>query len=62
MNIHQLIQELREPAETKIVLLVAEVYLARSYREAFAPMLHAQNAPHTSPPASGRTGVTATVS
>jgi uncharacterized membrane protein YphA (DoxX/SURF4 family) len=45
-----------------IVLLVAELYLARSYRDAFAPMLHAQNVPHTNPPASGRTRVPATAS
>jgi hypothetical protein len=45
-----------------IVLLVAEIYLARSYRDAFAPMLHAQNAPHTTPPASGRPRVPATAS
>ena len=45
-----------------IVLLVAELYLARSYKDAFAPMLHAQNAPHTSPPASARPRVPATVS
>jgi uncharacterized membrane protein YphA (DoxX/SURF4 family) len=45
-----------------IVLLVTEIYLARSYRDAFAPMLHAQNAPHTSPPASGRPRVPATAS
>jgi uncharacterized membrane protein YphA (DoxX/SURF4 family) len=45
-----------------IVLIVTEVYLARSYRDAFAPMLQAQNAPHTSPPASGRPRVPATVS
>jgi uncharacterized membrane protein YphA (DoxX/SURF4 family) len=43
-----------------VVLLVAELYLARSYRDAFAPMLHAQNAPHTTPPASGRIAATAT--
>jgi uncharacterized membrane protein YphA (DoxX/SURF4 family) len=43
-----------------IVLLLAELYLARSYRDAFAPMLHAQNAPHPSPPASGRPRVPAT--
>jgi uncharacterized membrane protein YphA (DoxX/SURF4 family) len=45
-----------------IVLLVAEIYLARSYRDAFAAMLHAQNAPHTNPPASGRPRVPATAS
>jgi uncharacterized membrane protein YphA (DoxX/SURF4 family) len=45
-----------------VALIAAEVYLARSYRDAFAPMLHAQNAPHTSPPASGRPRVPATAS
>jgi uncharacterized membrane protein YphA (DoxX/SURF4 family) len=45
-----------------IVLLVAELYLARSYKDAFAPMLLAQNTPHTSPPASGRPRVSATAS
>ena len=45
-----------------IVLIVAELYLARSYRDAFTPMLHAQNAPHTSPPASGRPRMPVTAS
>jgi uncharacterized membrane protein YphA (DoxX/SURF4 family) len=45
-----------------IVLLATEIYLARSYRDVFAPMLHAQNAPHTSSPASGRPRVPATAS
>jgi|SRR5450432_3026377 len=45
-----------------IVLLLAELYLARSHRDAFAPMLQAENAPHTSPPASGRPRVPATAS
>jgi uncharacterized membrane protein YphA (DoxX/SURF4 family) len=45
-----------------IVLLIAELYLARSYRDAFAPMLQAQNAPHTTPPASGRPRVPAAAS
>jgi uncharacterized membrane protein YphA (DoxX/SURF4 family) len=45
-----------------LVLLAAELYLARSYRDAFAPMLQAKNAPHTSAPASGRSRVTATAS
>jgi len=53
-----------EPAALALplVLLAAELYLARSYRDAFAPMLHAQNTPHVSPPASGRGRVTATAS
>jgi hypothetical protein len=53
-----------EPAALALplVLLALELYLARSYRDAFAPMLHAQNAPHTSPPASGRPRVPATAS
>jgi hypothetical protein len=45
-----------------LVLLVAHLYLAYSYRDAFAPMLHGQNAPHTNAPASGRPRVTATAS
>jgi hypothetical protein len=53
-----------EPAAlaVPIVLLAAEIYLARSYRDAFAPMLHAQNAPHTNPPVSGRPRVATTAS
>jgi hypothetical protein len=53
-----------EPAAlgVPVVLLIAQLYLARSYRDAFAPMLHAQNTPHTNPPASGRPRVAATVS
>jgi hypothetical protein len=45
-----------------LIVLALEVYLARSYRDAFAPMLHAQNAPHASPPVSGRARVPATAS
>jgi len=37
-----------------IVVLGLELYLARSYRDAFAPMLHARTEPHRSTPASGR--------
>ena len=37
-----------------LVVLALELYLARSYRDAFAPMLHARNQPHTDAPASGR--------
>ena len=37
-----------------LVLLSLELYLARSYRQAFAPMLHARTEPHTHVPASGR--------
>jgi len=36
-----------------IILLVLELYLARSYREAFASMLHARTEPHSKAPASG---------
>ncbi|MEI9951808.1 MAG: DoxX family protein [Pseudomonadota bacterium] len=42
-----------------IVLLGLELYLARSYREAFAPMLHARTEPHTNAPASRRGAVPA---
>ena len=42
-----------------LVLLALELYLARSYRDTFAPMLQARNAPHTATPASGRAGVPA---
>jgi len=45
-----------------LVLLVAQLYLAYSYRDAFAPMLQARNAPHTSAPTSNRGGVPATAS
>jgi len=37
-----------------IVVLALELYLARSYRDAFAPMLHARTEPHSASPASGR--------
>jgi uncharacterized membrane protein YphA (DoxX/SURF4 family) len=37
-----------------IVVLGLELYLARSYRGAFAPMLQARTEPHTDTPASGR--------
>jgi uncharacterized membrane protein YphA (DoxX/SURF4 family) len=37
-----------------IVVLGLELYLAWSYRDAFAPMLHARTVPHTDTPASGR--------
>lgn len=40
-----------------LVVLALEVYLARSYRDAFAPMLHARTEPHSQTPASGRGGV-----
>lgn len=40
-----------------LVLLALELYLARSYRDAFAPMLQAQTQPHQAAPASGRPGV-----
>jgi len=40
-----------------IVLLGLELYLARSYRDAFAPMLHARTSPHRDAPSSGRGGV-----
>ena len=45
-----------------LVLLIAHLYLARSYRAAFAPMLQAHNSPHMNPPASGRPRVPATAS
>lgn len=51
-----------EPASTLVlplILLGLELYLARSYRESFAPMLRAQNVPHRAPPASGRVAVPA---
>ncbi|HEY0466896.1 MAG TPA: DoxX family protein [Polyangiaceae bacterium] len=41
------------------VLLGLELYLARSYRDSFAPMLHARNEPHSRTPASGRGAVPA---
>jgi hypothetical protein len=37
-----------------IVLTALELYLARSYREAFAPMLHARTEPRRESPSSGR--------
>jgi len=37
-----------------IVLLALELYLARSYREAFAPMLQARTSTHGGAPISGR--------
>lgn len=37
-----------------LVLLALELYLARSYRDAFAPMLHARNAAQVGAPISGR--------
>jgi hypothetical protein len=37
-----------------LVLLALELYLARSYREAFSPMLQARNATHGDSPISGR--------
>ncbi len=53
-----------EPAALALplVLLAAELYLAVSFRDAFAPMLQARNAPHAAPPASGRPRVPATAS
>jgi hypothetical protein len=37
-----------------IVLTALELYLARSYRDAFAPMLRARTEPHRESPSSGR--------
>jgi uncharacterized membrane protein YphA (DoxX/SURF4 family) len=37
-----------------LFVLGLELYLARCYRGAFAPMLHARTEPHTATPASGR--------
>jgi hypothetical protein len=37
-----------------IILLALELFLAGSYRDAFAPMLRARTEPHTRTPASGR--------
>ncbi|HTA88872.1 MAG TPA: DoxX family protein [Polyangiaceae bacterium] len=53
-----------EPAALALplVLLAAEVYLAASFRDAFAPMLQARNTPHANPPASGRPRVPVTAS
>ncbi len=42
-----------------LVLMALELYLARSYRDAFSSMLQAQTTPHTAPPASGRPRVAA---
>lgn len=42
-----------------IILLGLELYLARSYKDAFAPMLHAKTEPHSGTPASGRNRVAA---
>jgi len=42
-----------------IVVLGLELYLARSYKDAFAPMLQARTEPHTNPPTSGHTRVPA---
>lgn len=42
-----------------IVLIALELYLARSYRDAFAPMLHARTEPHRQTPASGRSQIPA---
>ena len=39
-----------------IVLLILELYLARSYRDAFSSMLQARTTPRTASPASGRSG------
>jgi uncharacterized membrane protein YphA (DoxX/SURF4 family) len=51
-----------EPPATLVlplVLLALELYLARSYREAFSSMLQARTTPHAAPPASGRARVPA---
>jgi len=42
-----------------LILLALELYLARSYRDAFAPMLQARTTPHSAAPESGHRGVTA---
>jgi len=42
-----------------IIVLALELYLARSYRDAFVPMLHARTEPHSHAPASGRGRVAA---
>jgi DoxX len=44
-----------------IVLLVLELYLARSFRDAFAPMLQARTNPHSSAAPSSRSRVPAQV-
>ena len=50
-----------EPAAVALplVLLALELYLARAYRDSFAPMLQARTAPHSDAPASGRPRVPA---
>jgi uncharacterized membrane protein YphA (DoxX/SURF4 family) len=45
-----------------LILTGIELYLARSYRAAFAPMLQAHTETHASAPASSRTRTPATVS
>jgi hypothetical protein len=45
-----------------LVLLGLELYLARSYRDAFAPMLQARNSAHSSGPSSARPAIPARVS
>ena len=50
-----------EPAGTlalPLVLLALELYLARSYRDAFSSMLQARTAPRSDAPVSGRPGAT----
>jgi len=42
-----------------IVLVALELYLARSYRDAFGPMLQARTQPHAHTPASERAEVPA---
>lgn len=42
-----------------LVLIALELYLARAYRDAFAPMLHAHTEPHSGAPASDRSRVAA---
>jgi len=42
-----------------LVLLGLELYLARSYKDAFAPMLRARNEPHGASPASERGAIPA---
>jgi hypothetical protein len=44
-----------------IVLLVLEIYLARSFRDAFAPMLQARNSANSSVASSSRPGLPAQV-
>jgi uncharacterized membrane protein YphA (DoxX/SURF4 family) len=45
-----------------IILLGLELYLAQSFRAAFAPMLQARTSAHSSAPVSGRSAVPARVS